>query len=185
MSVAVASAVPESAPAMSQVFSSPFLGKPISLLTKANVRHEGKLYTVVARFPLTAHQPFFKYFQFTLLQQTERWPGCFRSMREQRRRGTDRKAMGERVKGLASWQGGARQRLLTCHAMPSASIHINAQAFAMLPQRHIARSFDRVQGYDVGAESVWVHQQMTVLWRGHQPEGEHKRQHEAQRCDRR
>jgi hypothetical protein len=32
---------------MAEESSNPFLGKPISLVTKAGVRYEGKLYTVV------------------------------------------------------------------------------------------------------------------------------------------
>jgi hypothetical protein len=44
---------------MSEESSNPFLGKAISLVTKANVRYEGKLYTV-ASFMLHAHCPLFK-----------------------------------------------------------------------------------------------------------------------------
>ncbi len=33
---------------MSEESSNPFLGKPISLVTKAGLRYEGKLYTVVS-----------------------------------------------------------------------------------------------------------------------------------------
>jgi hypothetical protein len=35
---------------MSEESSNPFLGKPISLVTKAGLRYEGKLYTVVCSF---------------------------------------------------------------------------------------------------------------------------------------
>ncbi len=59
---AVASAAPEPAAlALSQSVdsSNPFLGRAISLVTKANVRYEGKLYTV-ASFMLHAHCPLFK-----------------------------------------------------------------------------------------------------------------------------
>ena len=45
---------------MSEESSNPFLGKAISLVTKAGVRYEGKLYTVVS-YILTAYRSFFKF----------------------------------------------------------------------------------------------------------------------------
>jgi hypothetical protein len=44
---------------MSEEASNPFLGKPISLVTKAGVRYEGKLYTVVSFQSLSNRIAFF------------------------------------------------------------------------------------------------------------------------------